>query len=141
MSDEPIQEPAEETPYPYSIFPRNELRRVLGNLPAPLSQELLDENWQYRSGLWADEPVDPPRYPTSRTIAEIKALLDADPSSFQGARTQFATQPHIGVVEGPNYTERQIVQSLTDLIELGYAVENSDGSFSMTTEGHEALQA
>lgn len=132
---------ADTLEYPYSVFPRNELRRVLGNLPAPHPQDVLDENYAYRAELWKDEPVDPPHYPTSRTISELHALLADDPASFQGARTQFATQPYIGVVEGPNYTERQIAQALTELIDLGYAVENADGSYSMTTEGHAALQA
>lgn len=147
MSDAPVttddtqEDGAEEVPYPYNIFPRNELRRVLGNLPAPHSQEVLDENWRVRSELWADEPVNPAPYPTSRTLSELKAMLDADAASFQGARTQFASQPQIGPIEGPNYTERHIAQALTDLIDLGYAIENSDGSFSMTTKGHEALQA
>lgn len=140
MSDAPVA--PEETPeYPYNIFSRNELRRVLGNLPAPHSPEVLEENWRVRSELWKDEPFDPPYYPTSRTLDELKKLLDEDPASFQGARTQFAQQHQIGPVEGPNYTERQIAQALTELIGLGYAVENDDGSFSMTTEGHEALQA
>lgn len=129
------------TEYPYSVFSRNELRRVLGNLPAPHPQEVLDENYAYRAELWKDEPVDPAPYPTSRTISELHALLKADPAAFQGARTQFAARPHIGPVEGPDYTERQIAQALTELIELGYAAENADGSFSMTTEGLAALQA
>lgn len=131
----------ETTEYPQSVFPRNELRRVLGNLPAPHPQDVLDENWEYRSSLWADEPVDPPRYPTSRTLAELKALLDADAASFQGARTQYATQPQIGPVDGPNYTDLQVAQAIAELITLGYAVENADGSYSMTTEGLAALQA
>lgn len=132
---------ADTLEYPYSVFPRNELRRVLGNLPAPHPQDVLDENYAYRAELWKDEPVDPPHYPTSRTIAELHELLAADPASFQGARTQFASQPSIGPVEGPNYTERQVAQALTELIELGYVAENADGSFSMTTEGLAALQA
>lgn len=132
---------SETLEYPYSVFSRNELRRVLGNLPAPHSQDVLDENWAYRAELWKDEPVDPPAYPTSRTLAELKTLLDADPSSFVGARTQFTGQPGIGPVEGANYTERQIAQTLTELIDLGYCVENADGSYSMTTEGLTALQA
>lgn len=127
--------------YPYSVFSRNELRRVLGNLPAPHTQEVLDENWAYRSELWKDEPVAPPHYPTSRTLAELKALLDADAASYVGARTQFTGQDHIGPVEGPNYSDRQIAQALTELIDLGFAVENGDGSYSMTTEGLAALQA
>lgn len=127
--------------YPYSVFPRNELRRVLGNLPAPHPQDVLDENWKYRAELWKNEPVDPQPYPTSRTLAELKALLDADPASFRGARTQFATQPGIGPVEGPNYTDVEIARALGELIDLGYAVENQDGSYSMTTEGLAALQA
>ena len=141
VSDEPVQEPTEETPYPYSVFPRNELRRVLGNLPAPHSQEVLDENWNYRSELWKDEPFDPAPYPTSRTLAELKERLDADPSSYVGARTQFTGQPFIGLVEGPNYTDLRIATILGELIEMGFAVENNDGSYSMTTEGYEALQA
>lgn len=127
--------------YPYCVFARNELRRVLGNLPAPHSQEVLDENWAYRSALWADEPVDPPLYPTSRSLTQLKVLLDADPASFVGARTQFTGQPGIGPVAGPDYSEREIAQALTELIDLGFAVENQDGSFSMTTDGLAALQA
>ena len=132
---------SETLEYPYSVFSRNELRRVLGNLPAPHPQNVLDENWAYRAELWKDEPVDPRPYPTSRTLAELKALLDADPASYVGARTQFTGQPHVGPVEGGNYTERDIAQTLTELIDLGYAVENADGSYSMTTDGLAALQA
>lgn len=132
---------SETLEYPYSVFSRNELRRVLGNLPAPHPQDVLDENWAYRSELWKDEPVDPQPYPTSRTLAELKERLDADPSSYVGARTQFTGQPHVGPVEGGNYSERQIAQTLTELIEAGLAVENSDGSYSMTTDGLAALKA
>lgn len=127
--------------YPYNVFSRNELRRVLGNLPAPHSQEVLRENWEYRSALWAAEPIDPQPYPTSRTLSELKKLLDDDPHSFVGARTQFANNPSSGPDEGANYSELMIAAAVLELVQLGLAQENADGSYSMTTQGYEALKA
>ena len=133
--------------YPHTVLERNELRRVLGNLPAAHPQQVLDDNLADREQSIRDErlgpfkklPVSVTPYPTSRTLAELKSVLDEDPASHVGAETQFTGQPHVGATNGANYTERHIAALLTELIDLGFVVENHDGSFSMTIEGHAAL--
>jgi hypothetical protein len=115
--------------YPYNVFPSDVLRRVLGNLPAPHQQELIDEVNAYHAELWKDEPLDPPQYPTAYSVTALKARLDPDPHSVI-----------VDAVGVRDYTEDEIRQALEWNVEQGFAVQGPDGEFRMTDAGLAALK-
>jgi hypothetical protein len=115
--------------YPYNVFPSDVLRRVLGNLPAPHPQELIDEVNAYHAELYEGESVPPPVYPTAFSVDRLKARLDPDPHSVvhdaQGVR---------------DYTEDEIRQALAWNVEQGFAEQGPDGEYRMTDAGLAALK-
>ncbi len=122
--------------YPYNIFPSDILRRVIGALPAPKTQEEIDENLAHRQESilavrddefkgelgWGMEP-----YPQAFTLGQLVERLNEDAHSY------------IVDVAGPrNYTEDEIRNALAWHIEQGYVVQD-DGGYCMTRDGLAAL--